>query len=115
VATVWPAGILSAVNGSRDGDESERVAPWGRRRGPSVTRCRTAPRIRSVVPGCAAPGPLRRPGRGSAVIRHDQGNKHDRWAIEVTIDGNRVGYLPSDPANKTLIDTMSGQALVKGW
>jgi len=48
--------------------------------------------------------------RGSAVIRHDQGNKHDKWAIEVTINGNRVGYLPSDPANKTLIDTMSGQA-----
>ena len=48
--------------------------------------------------------------RGSAVIRHDRGNKHDKWAIEVTINGNRVGYLPSDPANKTLIDTMSGQA-----
>ena len=48
--------------------------------------------------------------RGSAVIRHDQGNKHDKWAIVVAIDGNRVGYLPSDPANKALIDTMSGQA-----
>jgi len=48
--------------------------------------------------------------RGSAVIRHDRGNKHDKWAIEVTINGNRVGYLPSDPDNKTLIADLDGQA-----
>ena len=48
--------------------------------------------------------------RGSAVIRHDSKNRHDKWAIEVAIDGNRVGYLPSDPSNKDLIEDLAGQA-----
>jgi len=47
--------------------------------------------------------------RGTAEIRHDDKNKHDRWAIVVTIDGRAVGYLPSADSNRDLADDLAGE------
>lgn len=46
--------------------------------------------------------------RGTAEIRHDAKNKHDRWAIVVTIDNRAVGYLPSADSNRVLAGELAG-------
>ncbi len=48
--------------------------------------------------------------RGTAEVAHDPENLYDKWAVAVSIDGNRVGYLPSDPGNVELIEDLAGQA-----
>ncbi|MDP6697929.1 MAG: hypothetical protein QF558_09240 [Acidimicrobiales bacterium] len=48
--------------------------------------------------------------RGIAEIAHDPENLYDKWAVAVSIDGNRVGYLPSAPGNIALIEDLAGQA-----
>ena len=50
--------------------------------------------------------------RGTAEIRHDAKNKHDQWAILVTIDGSAVGYLPSADSNRTLAGELAGEPRV---
>lgn len=48
--------------------------------------------------------------RGAATIRHDQGNRHDPWAIVVEIDGRTVGYLPSADSNQQLAGDLDGSS-----